>query len=283
MAITLTNLGDAYRYLGDAAKSRDLLERALAIDEREYGPDHREVAITLVSLGNAYGSLGNAAKSRDLLERALAILEREYGPDHRNVASTLGNLGNAYGSLGDAAKQRDLLERALAIQESEYGPDHRDVAITLTNLGNAYDSLGDAAKKRDLLERVLVIEAASNMLKSEKHPHGLVARLNGNHSCNGSCGRRKLQFAWCCSACEFYLCAGRCSDVDLQHEAHEHLLQIRYDGRGCDVCGAFCGAYSIGCRACDWDVCKGCMTSFAASHVVISIEVKKTLTLNLRH
>ena len=151
----LIQLGNAYGFLGDAARKRDLLERALRIKEREYGPEHREVAATL--MGNAYGSLGDAARKRNLLERALRIDEREYGPEHREVAVTLTNLGSAYGSLGDAARGRDLLERALRIQEREYGPEHREVAATLTNLGNAYGSLGDAARKRDLLERALRI------------------------------------------------------------------------------------------------------------------------------
>ena len=125
MAITLTNLGNAYGALGDAAKKKELLERALAIEEAAYGPDHPEVAITLTNLGNAYGDLGDAAKQKELLERALAIKEAAYGPDHTAVAITLTNLGNAYGELGDPAKQKELLERALAIEEAAYGPDHR--------------------------------------------------------------------------------------------------------------------------------------------------------------
>ena len=47
--------------LGEAAKQRDLLERALKIDEAYFGEDHKEVAITLTNLGNAYGDLGDAA------------------------------------------------------------------------------------------------------------------------------------------------------------------------------------------------------------------------------
>jgi tetratricopeptide (TPR) repeat protein len=86
-------------------KSRGLLERALTIDERHYGPDHPEVATTLVNLGNAYGSLGDAQKSRELLEHALTINERHYGPDHPEVAPTLGSLGIAYGYLGDLNKK----------------------------------------------------------------------------------------------------------------------------------------------------------------------------------
>ena len=117
VAITLGNLGNAYGDLGDHAKTRDMLERALAIKERAYGRDHPEVAITLTNLGNAYGSLGDHAKKRDVLERALAIDERAYGRDHPQVAITLGNLGTAYGDLGDHAKKRDMLARALAIEE----------------------------------------------------------------------------------------------------------------------------------------------------------------------
>ena len=44
MAYTLMNLGNAYGDLGDAAKARDLLERALEIREGEYGRDHPKTA-----------------------------------------------------------------------------------------------------------------------------------------------------------------------------------------------------------------------------------------------
>jgi tetratricopeptide (TPR) repeat protein len=153
-------LSEAYDSLGDAAKKKELLERALCIKEAYYGPNHIKVAGTLTNLGNAYASLGDAAKSKKLLERALCINEAHYGPDHVEVARTLNNLGNAYGSLGDAAKSKELLERAVRINEAHYGPDHVEVAGTLNSLGNAYGSLGDAAKKRELLERAVRIMEA---------------------------------------------------------------------------------------------------------------------------
>ena len=39
--------------LGDAERKRDLLERALAIKEREYGPEHREMAVRAGRPGDA--------------------------------------------------------------------------------------------------------------------------------------------------------------------------------------------------------------------------------------
>ena len=47
----LTNLGLAYGDLGNAEKARELLERALAMDERKYGPDHCKVAMNLANVG----------------------------------------------------------------------------------------------------------------------------------------------------------------------------------------------------------------------------------------
>ena len=70
-------------------------QEQLANFEREYGPDHGNVAVTLTNLGNAYGILGDLEKKQNFLERALAIEEREYGPDHRELTVTLANLGNA--------------------------------------------------------------------------------------------------------------------------------------------------------------------------------------------
>ena len=63
--------------LRSPSKAITMLERALALKERELGRDHPEVAITLTKLANAHGSLGAAAKQRDLLDRARAIRERE--------------------------------------------------------------------------------------------------------------------------------------------------------------------------------------------------------------
>ena len=74
--------GSAYGELGDDAKSRDVLERALAIEERAYGPDHIEIAPALFNLGSLHEDLGEKAKAREFIARALAIAERTYGSDH---------------------------------------------------------------------------------------------------------------------------------------------------------------------------------------------------------
>ena len=67
--VVLADLGFACGALGDHAKKKELLERALAINEAAYGPEHTSVATTLTNLGNAYGDLGDPAKQKELQER----------------------------------------------------------------------------------------------------------------------------------------------------------------------------------------------------------------------
>ena len=90
----MNNLANAYGCLGDPRKKKDLLERALKIEEKHYGREHFEVAKILGNLGNAYGDLGEHNKKKDLLERALEIKERHFGEDHFEVAIYPLQLGN---------------------------------------------------------------------------------------------------------------------------------------------------------------------------------------------
>ena len=162
-ASILKCLGAAYGELGDVSKKRDLLEKALRIQESYLGyKDHPDLAETLVNLGNAYGLLGDVSKQKGLLDKALRIQEAYFDDkDHPDLARTLVNLGNAYGELGDVSKQKDLLETALRIQEAYFGDkDHPGLVVTLDSLGNAYGHLGDVSKAKDLLEKALRIREA---------------------------------------------------------------------------------------------------------------------------
>ena len=86
VAKTLTKMGNANGDLSDAARQRELLQRALAIEEREYRPEHQEMASTLTILGNANGDLSNADgdlwEAAELLERALRIEDQQLGAEH---------------------------------------------------------------------------------------------------------------------------------------------------------------------------------------------------------
>mmetsp|Transcript_18875 Transcript_18875/g.61387 ORF Transcript_18875/g.61387 Transcript_18875/m.61387 type:complete len:100 (+) Transcript_18875:555-854(+) len=98
------HLGIAYGELGDLLKKRDLIERALAIEEREFVPEHiSEVCIRRV---------GRCAEAARFAGARSVIKEKQYGLHHRLLATTLSNLGSAHGDLGDTTRRLSILERA---------------------------------------------------------------------------------------------------------------------------------------------------------------------------
>jgi tetratricopeptide (TPR) repeat protein len=140
------------------SEAKVLLERALAIGEQTYGPEHPNVAIRLNNLGAVLRAEGDLAEARTLLERALAIGEQTYGSEHPEVAIRLNNLGVVLKDEGDLAGARIHFERALASDEQTYGPEHPNVAILLNNLSWVLQAEGDLAEARKHLERALAID-----------------------------------------------------------------------------------------------------------------------------
>ncbi|HKQ89381.1 MAG TPA: FxSxx-COOH system tetratricopeptide repeat protein, partial [Blastocatellia bacterium] len=160
-ASLLDRLGVYLRVLARYTEAKGLLERALAIDETSFGPDHPDVATHVSNLALVLKDMGDFAQARALYERALATDEASFGPDHPCVAIDVNNLASVLLDLGDLAQARKLFERALATDEASFGPDHPRVAIDVNNLANVLQGLGDLAQARKLFERALAIDETS--------------------------------------------------------------------------------------------------------------------------
>jgi tetratricopeptide (TPR) repeat protein len=135
------------------AEAKAVLERALAIDEAAFGPEHPKVAIRVNNLGRVLQDLGDLDGARAYCERALAIDEAALGSHHPEVARDVNNLGSVLQDLGDLTGARAHYERALAIDEAAFGPHHPNVARDVNNLGMVLQDLGDLAGARAAYER----------------------------------------------------------------------------------------------------------------------------------
>jgi tetratricopeptide (TPR) repeat protein len=117
VAATLVSLGAAHQALGEDAKARTVLEKALAMEEAAHGPDHPQVAIALSYLARVLASLGDHTQAVSLLQRSLTIVERQQGATHTATAAALARLAAALGRAGERSRQVLCLERALTIYE----------------------------------------------------------------------------------------------------------------------------------------------------------------------
>ncbi len=131
----LDRLG-AYRQsaLASYAQARPLFERALAMHEKAFGPEHPSTATSLNNLAFLLKAQGDLAAAQPLCERALAIEEKLLGPEHPDTAPTLNNLALILQDQGDLAGARPLFERALAIDEKALGPEHPHTNVARNNL-----------------------------------------------------------------------------------------------------------------------------------------------------
>lgn len=157
----LHNAGVYLSVQADLTMSKATLERALAIAEGAYGPDHPNVAPILAQLGRVLRRTGDMYGAYAALRRALSIDEAAHGPEHPQVAWTLTHLGRVQRQLGNTEAALATLHRALAIYEATYGPADPRMAWTLTHIGRAMRRLGDYAGAHQAMRRALHINEAS--------------------------------------------------------------------------------------------------------------------------
>jgi len=94
-------LAELYQDQGNSAAAEPLYKRAVAIVEKNEGPNHPNLAASLVNLAALYQSEGNYSSAEPLYKRALAIYEKAQGPEHPNLAGTLVNVALFYQEQGN--------------------------------------------------------------------------------------------------------------------------------------------------------------------------------------
>ena len=158
---SLNSLARLLREQARFSEAEPLIRRALAIDERSYGPDHPDVARDLNNLALLLQATNRLGEAEPLMRRALAIGEQSYGPDHPEVAIHLNNLATLLQATNRLGEAEPLFRRALAIDERSYGPDHPDVARDLNNLAQLLKATNRLGEAEPLMRRALAIAEQS--------------------------------------------------------------------------------------------------------------------------
>jgi eukaryotic-like serine/threonine-protein kinase len=121
---------------GRIAEALPMLERAVALREKDPGDDPIALASALDRLAQGLVRSDRNADALPISERSLAITEREYGSRHPLYARRLSNYGNVLALLGRYDEVEPVIRRVVAIQEATLGREHWDLGKSLTNLGH---------------------------------------------------------------------------------------------------------------------------------------------------
>ena len=102
-SICLTNLSVVFTELGQHLKARDVLQRALVVDQQSGSEE--DVATSIKNLGYAYWNLRDYVIAQRHLENALACFERTQGLQGSDVTNIQTDLAELAGIIADSARK----------------------------------------------------------------------------------------------------------------------------------------------------------------------------------
>jgi len=134
----LTELGDAYRFLGVYHKAEECLHRALRIHETECGMEAPETLHDLHLFTGSCEASGNIEAASAQHERRLGLKLRVVGADLEEIARWQMTLSELYMRWGNTARARELVMEAIGSFRRERGP----------RLAGAYEALASIEEAR---------------------------------------------------------------------------------------------------------------------------------------
>lgn len=151
-------MGRTYQRLAEPDLARPLLEDALALRRRIFGPEHARIAESLNDLGVLLAAKGDAAAAGPLLAEALAMRRKLLGPSHVEVAQTLVELGRLASDQGHDERAEPLLREALAIRLRALGGEDHETATSKNELALVLWHRGALPEAEELFRECLATD-----------------------------------------------------------------------------------------------------------------------------
>src|SRR5881397_2621771 len=127
-------MGGLYGELGYPGQGEKMVRQALAIHQKEFGPESLEAAVSLNLLGRQLMGQYKRPEAARAYGEALAIRRRLLGQEHADTATSLSDLSAVYGEEGKVAEAEAMAREALRISRKVGGINSSQVADVLRNL-----------------------------------------------------------------------------------------------------------------------------------------------------
>src|SRR5712691_1028780 len=141
-----------------------MLQRALTIRERVYGPVSPRVAYNFNELGKIAQARGRLDEAEADFRRIVDIYRAAYHDRHYLIALAMANLADVYADRKEYARAEPLYREAIQRYTDTLSPEHQYTVIARIRLGRA---LLGAKRYREAEEQTL---AGFNILKKQTSP-----------------------------------------------------------------------------------------------------------------
>jgi tetratricopeptide (TPR) repeat protein len=163
----LTVMGRTYQRLGEPGKARPLLEEAVSLRRRVFGPESAPAAESLNDLGVLLRETGDTAAAEPLLVEALGTRRKVLGREDPEVAVTLVELGRIHVDRGADDRAEPLFRESLEIRRKILGEKDHETAVSMNELALLLWHKGDLSAAEDLFRECLAINRKTG---GENHP-----------------------------------------------------------------------------------------------------------------
>ncbi len=128
-------IGGVYSDLGHFDRALPHLERAAALLDAQFGPDHLETIRAHNRRGRCYLGLARPEDAAALWAAMLPVYREKWGPEHADTLVLMQNLAAAHQELRRYDLAEPLLVQLLEARRRTLGPEHPQTTATLNNLG----------------------------------------------------------------------------------------------------------------------------------------------------
>ena len=151
MARRVHRLGMTHQQAGRIDEAISMLEKAVAMYEQTFGPDHLETGNQLTALGAAYRAQGKHEEAQKCLRRALKIHERTQGVQSAEAIQDLQYLAGSLEESGDLGGAAAQYERALLFEQRVIGGNIDELAELQMGMATLYVNWQNYSRARELL------------------------------------------------------------------------------------------------------------------------------------
>ncbi|MFN0247666.1 MAG: tetratricopeptide repeat protein [Kofleriaceae bacterium] len=131
----LANRGQFLLFKGEHATAEKMLRQAVAVIEKNVGPDHLELGNAYAMLSEVTMRMGDQAEGLALARRAYEIDKKNYGPNHPETAKSKFNVAMALKGTGKREEALRSIQEVIVTLEAALGPEHIDLATAVDSYG----------------------------------------------------------------------------------------------------------------------------------------------------
>nr|ABQ08070.1 hypothetical protein [Adineta vaga] len=156
-AITLNNIGVAFRNLGEYFNALSFYEKSLEIRQIILPVDHPDISQSYNNIGVTYNSMSLSSEALLSHENARNIFEKILSSTHPTLTTCYNNIGDVYRDQNDYSNAILFYEKSLAIREKIFPSVHPCIGQSYNNFGKVYKCTKQFPKALSFFEKACPI------------------------------------------------------------------------------------------------------------------------------